>query len=249
MISKTKALSRLVATLLAWPLSASAYDPYHCLRELMPFTSHGTLRLKRKGVEQPFMAANYIVFPEVAGRAVSGFYVYAAGKAWYYDSVMTPAGKLPIRGLTVERGVLDLVAQPNGLETVSIPYLPGFAANENEKEGPAVLGSSVLPVVGAVFSRPARARAAYNSPADARESDLRSWMNRFGGARRPAADISLERTITRLAVATKSEGELWRPLRAELDLRRHWIQNNNLDERTFRDLTRAMRGPCDDQRK
>lgn len=248
MISKTKALSGLVATLLAWPLSALALDPFTCLRDLMPFTTYGTLNVHRRGVEEPFLASDYIVFPETERGRVTGFYVYSKTHAWHYDAVAENSGSRPIRALTVTDRVLDLVAQPDGLRTVSIPYLPGFNPRESDKAGPAVLGASVLPVVGAVLSRPDRARAAYHSPASARESELRAWLGRHAG-RAPASEVSLERAIVKMiASAKRTDEELWRPLKAELQLRRDWIQNHNLDESTFKELTRAMRGSCADGR-
>jgi len=253
MISKTKALEVItaaltawplgpVAALLAWPFPTHASDSYRCLRDLMPFTTHGTLRVQRKGVEQPFLAANYIVFPEVANGVVTGFYVYGPNKAYFYDAVAIGGARLPIKSLGPDHGILDLTAQPNGLETVSIPFLPGFNPRESDKEGASVLGSTVLPVVGAVFSRPARARAAYNSPVEARENELRTFISRHGERRMPASELSLERTIIKMIPGERAN--LSRPLEAELALRRRWVQNHNLDESTFRELTRAMQNSC-----
>src|SRR4051794_37258385 len=122
MILKTSQLSALCLALFSG-IPAYALNRFDCLRELMPITDRAVLQKKRKGFEEPFpVNTKYLVFPEVGGGNVVGFYVYDRENAWYYDSVeqdKTPAGsrQTAIENLTFDgaKGMLELVAQPNGL--------------------------------------------------------------------------------------------------------------------------------------
>ncbi|NJL24396.1 MAG: hypothetical protein HC902_03980 [Calothrix sp. SM1_5_4] len=227
-------------------------NTFDCLRDLIPLTERALIRSQRKSVEEPFIiGGKYIVFPEVAGGKIAGFFVYDRAGAWHYDAVEEkPDGeRKAIADLAPDAalGVLELVAQPRGLETLTIRYLPGFNPNESVKSGPVALGVSVLPVVGAFVSRPEQKKIAYYDPGQASDADLKRWLAERSSGRRPAEnqEAPLNRTIQRLVSRKGREGNaLWAPLKQELELRKNWIKTHNLDEATFKSLTRIMDTTC-----
>ena len=256
MILKTNRL-RLFAILLI-PISYSgrvgALDTFACVRDLMPITEQAEFQSHRPGLERPFLPSPmYMVFPEVANATVTGFYIYApAGKAWYYDAVEAEESRSKrqlIADLKPEAPhfLLNLVAQPNGLETVSLLYLPGFGEMETTGEGPVMLGSSVLPVIGAFVSRPnSQLRLVYHNPADVGENDLKKWIY-ARSSRKPAAVSEIEITRKMMHLTTqkaKSHDQLWLPIQNELKLRKLWVQGHNLDEEAFHRLSEIMQTTC-----
>lgn len=243
--------SRLSALLIAagFSLPAGALNRFDCLRDLMPITEHGIFLHKRKGVEDPFAVSNgkYIVFPEISGYRVSGFYIYNNKGGWFYDAVEVSGKRRPLKELEFDsnHGIYELTAQPDGLETVSVQYLPGFDPKESDKEGPVMLGSSVLPVVGAMISRPAQRKVAYHNPAGAYEADLKKWMAHHHTGRSPASakTIEITRSIFKMH-PSEQKRDIWAPLDTELKLRKEWIKTRNLDEQTFRDFNRLLQTSC-----
>lgn len=212
----------------------------------MPITDRGVFLNKRKNVEDPFVInGRYIVFPEAEERKVQGFFVYDRKGAWHYDAVDVN-GKTLLKDLAYDsaRGILEMIAQPSGLETVTMTYLPGFDPKETDNDGPVMLGSSVLPVVGAMISRPAQRKNAYYNPTTAYESDLRRWMSNHSTGRQPATDKTqdVKKTIVRLIASERKD--VWQPLDHELKLRREWIETHNLDEMAFREFSRVMESSC-----
>jgi hypothetical protein len=209
------------------------------LKDILSLTDRGTYQSRRVDVETPFVRNNsFLVFPEVVKRKVTGFFVYDEKSAWYYDTVVIgTAGKqieMPIANLGERKPtrIFQMVAQPAGLETVTIFYQPGFERDGANKEGPVMLGSSVLPVLGAIVSRPESYDFVYRNPEPA-----------FG--RSPAGASSLPTEMASLKTASpKSEKRLWEPLHNELSLRKTWIKEHNLDEVTFKDLSRALDSSC-----
>lgn len=264
MILKTK-LGKLPGLLLGLAVSASparALDRVACLRDLLPATERGRGQIKRAGLGEPFLANTLdIVIPARQGRQVTGFYLYRGTRAWFYDhAVNARAVRTRIRDLrfVASDGIYDLVAHPEGVETVSIPFLPEFDPMEKEAAGPVMLGSSILPVIGAFVSRPDREDTAYINPRTLVPDDLQAWARRHGGGRSPAAAQStataaastepLPTTILRLEATEMPTADLWRPLENELRARRAWVQTHNLDQQSFVVLTRAMAGACRDLR-
>ncbi|MBX3022112.1 MAG: hypothetical protein KF799_10600 [Bdellovibrionales bacterium] len=226
---------------------SATFNRYHCLRDLMPITERGVFINQRKGVEDPFVVNNrHLVFPEVESGEVIGFYVYDETGAWHYDAVESKDGKQLIKDLKFDssQGILELVAQPKGLETFSMTYLPGFNPKEPDQGGSVMLGSSVLPVVGAMISRPLPPKNAFNNPATAYESDLRRWMSKHSSGRFPADDKKAEIKKTMRRLSLSGRGDAWAPLDNELKLRQQWIRTHNLDEQAFRSFTRIMDGSC-----
>ncbi|MGE4130699.1 MAG: hypothetical protein AB7F86_03630 [Bdellovibrionales bacterium] len=230
--------------------SGHAYTEFECLRDLMPITDRANFQTKRVDVEEPFLVGdNWIIFPEVINQVVAGFFFYGLNSAKYYDAVERPPGKIKHIGdlkYVAREGLYELVAQPDGLETVAIRYLPGFQVESAGRNGPVMLGASVLPVVGAFVSRPELIKTSYHNPTAVNENDLKEWMaSRM--ARRPASldDVKIEKSILRLkTVEKKSADQLWRPIRAELKLRRKWIQSHNLDDKSFKELSLTMASSC-----
>ncbi len=253
---KTNPLKFLyVLAILFSSVEANALKPFECLRDLMTITDRANFGSKRSGVEEPFLINDkFLVFPEVTNGVVSGFYVYSSQSSAYYDAIEGSSSSSSIRHLgdlkfNAKVGVYELVAQPDGLETVTIPFLPGFQNNASGKSGPVVLGASVLPVIGAFVSRPAQPKTAYHNPMAANENDLKKWISDHSGGRRPASkdlgDMEVPKTIARLkTVEKKNRGELMAPLMRELKLRRQWIQSRNLDEDSFKKLSLFMEGNC-----
>jgi|GEM_PF-5236218 len=254
MILKTKALNFFILFFVSLPAGAEGFNAFECLRDLMPLTNHGVYQGKRIDVEKPFVIdGKYIVFPEVTARKLIGFFVYDARGAYYYDTIEIKkengAQSLPIAGLELvkERPLYQMVAQPAGLETVTIYYMPGYDANETNTNGPVALGSSVLPVIGAFVSRPDQYDYVYQSPHDVPENRLQDWLAKNKGGRRPAStgDTKVERRIVSLlSKAKKDEKRLWQPLKEELRLRQSWIKDHNIDNQTFIQIRRLMDGPC-----
>jgi hypothetical protein len=231
---------------------AEGFNTFDCLRDMMPLTERGSFQRQRVNVERPFMAGEkYMVFPEVIARKVTGFYVYDGKAAYYYDTIeaRTEHGlsASPIAALAErkDRPLYQMTAQPAGLETVTIYYMPGFNAGETNKNGPVVLGTSVMPVIGAFVSRPEQYDYAYESPKDVPENRLQDWLAKQKGGRAPASEQKVDRELVSLkSKHKKSEAELWAPLKAELSLRRKWVRDHNLDDRTFKELSRVMDGSC-----
>lgn len=225
---------------------AHANPSFNCVRDLLPITGKAALHVKRSGVERPFSIADkYLVFPEVTSDRVTGFYVYAENKAAYYDM----AGDRMLEDFAVSDLTLyELVAQPNGLETVTIGWLPGFRTGKTVSQAPVVLGSTIMPVVGAVVSRDAAAlNSVYYNPGDVHESDLQEWIYHRMGSRKPASvkDVVVKKKLLHLGTReVKSAGELQAPLKAELAARKAWVRSHNLDEESFRKLARLMDGTC-----
>ena len=247
-MSPLKAL--IPALLVTLSPGARALNSFECLRDLIPLSERGALQGKRSGVERPFLIQDkYIVFPEVKGKAVTGFYVYDSTGAWFYDGVETSTAK-SIARLGQERGsrLYELVAQPRGLETITIHFMPGFDAPGSNKNGAAILGSSVLPVVGAVLSRPEKYDYVYQSPLSVPESELQAWVRDNGSrSRKPAsaAEVKIEKQIVKLTFgAAKRHEELWAPLKTELSLRRKWLFEHNLDQRTAIEFSRVQASTC-----
>lgn len=235
------------------PHTAGAFSSYECLRDLMPITDRATLQNKRQEVESPFLVSEkFIVFPEISNNTVSGFYFYGPKGAAYYDAV-DRSGKIIHLGDLIfkkDEGVYELVAQPGGIETVMVHYLPGFKAAPTGKDGPVVLGASVLPVIGAFVSRPDLVRSTYLNPKSVNDIVLKKWMNERWEGRRPASveDVPINSTILKLkTIHEKSAEDIWKPLKAELKLRKAWIQTHNLDEQAFKQLSLTMEGSCKEQ--
>lgn len=230
---------------------AQASNKYECLRELVPVTDRAFLRHRRKQVEAPFFLNNgrFMVFPEVDERKVTGFFVYNASGAWYFDSIKKSDGTLKAIAdlLPGPDGIYELIAQPSGLETVAIHLLPGFSKQKGNKDGPVMLGASVLPVVGAFVSRPDLQVTKYTDPVSSSEQEIKGWMLATGAGRSPASanEQKMNRTLVHLKTQKpKSSSRLWEPLEEEFHLRRDWIKRSNLDEQSFRQLTRIMSTTC-----
>lgn len=230
---------------------AWAFNEFECLRDMLPVTTHASFQSQRKGVEPPFMLEDkYMVFPEVRDKKVTGFYIYDQTTAWYYDAIQS--GKAlaePILALNQKGKVLyQMVVQPNGLETVTIYFMPGFDARQTNQEGAVVLGVSVLPVVGAFVSRPEKAEQAYQNPGGFSEDELKSWVFQNMSGRKPAsaAQVKLNKQLVKLIAQTKKpKEELYAPLRRELILREKWIESKNLDDQTFKKFNRTLQTTCD----
>lgn len=252
---KTNPLNLLLAFIFIPQLAgAEGFNTFACLRDLLPLTDRGTFQSQRTDVEKPFLRDDkYVIFPEVIKRKLSGFFVYDHAGAWYYDTVEVGLGTekktVPISELAdrKKRSVFQMVAQPSGLETVTIYYMPDFDIAGSNSEGPVVLGSSVLPVIGAFVSRPEKYDYVYQNPNLSNDDQLKDWIFKNSSGRRPAnaEAVQISRQIVKLKTAShKDEKRLWQPLQQELKLRKNWIKNHNLDEKTFRDLSRTMDGSC-----
>lgn len=257
MILKTNRRNALILSVLlgAGP-QASALTVFECVRDLLSVTDRASFATKRQGVEEPFLANDkFLVFPEVTNGTVSGFYFYGPDKvAVYYDAIEIKGSRTETRHIgdlafRAREGIFEMVAQPSGLETVTVPYLPGYQSNSSGRGGPVMLGASVLPVIGAFVSRPAMVKTKYHNPAENSETDVKRWIasHSMGQDRMPASldKVTMNKTIVRLkTVATKEGEDLWRPLKHELKLRRDWIKTRNLDEQSFKKLSLIMEGSC-----
>lgn len=241
MILKTNRLNLILVILFGATAHAGTPkgSPFTCLKDILPLTDRGVYQRKRVDVETPFVRNNhFLVFPEVVKRKVTGFFVYDENSAWYYDTaVIGTPGKtveVPIADLGERKPIkiFQMVTQPSGLETVTIFYQPGFERDGANEEGPVMLGSSVLPVLGAIVSRPESYDFVYRNP----EPML---------GRSPANAPSLPVEMVALkTVSPKTQKRLWQPLYDELRLRKTWIKEHNLDEVTFKDLSRALDSSC-----
>jgi hypothetical protein len=253
MILKTNRLKKFLACLafLGVAENANALEAFECVRDLMPITSAASFQGRRKGVEKPFMLTpEFMAFPEVSNRTVTGFYVYSSGHAWYYDSIEDAekaTKSLAELRRTNEFSLFSLVAQPLGLETVTLSFMPGFGSREVNGGGPVILGSSVLPVVGAMLSRPnEQLSAVYRNPAELGDKDLKRWVGEHS-SRRPAMAnaIELDHRLAHLTTRkAKAKTALWAPLLNEIDVRKIWIKNHNIDEQNFKILSRLMETVC-----
>ena len=234
---------------------AFALETFECVRDLIPITEQAAFQSKRKQVEKPFMASEkYMAFPQVIKDAVTGFFLYSSGHAWYYDSVEsadpsvieTPRSIADLKR-TNQFTLFNLVVQPTGLETVTLQYMPGFGNNETTQGGPVILGSSLMPVVGAFMSRTNEQLAVvFRNPREVDNDDLKRWVYEHL-SRKPAAegDITIEHQLLHLATRKElTKAELWRPMMDELKLRKVWVQNHNLDEDTFKKFSRIMETTC-----
>lgn len=201
----------------------------------MTVTNRGAFQRQRKEVESPFLRDDrYIVFPEVVKRKVTGFFVYDEKGAYYYDTAVLGVEnkrEIPIAQLKAKK-IFQMTVQPAGLETLTIFYQPGFESGNATKDGPVMLGSSVLPVVGAIVSRPESYDYAYHAP-------------EISGGRGPASAPVIPTEMVSLKTGSpKSAERLWQPLHEELRLRKSWIKSHNLDEATFKNLSRIMDSTC-----
>ncbi|MGE3681387.1 MAG: hypothetical protein AB7G93_06645 [Bdellovibrionales bacterium] len=255
-------MSRLKALLFAGLVGATqpsqAFNTYECLRALMPITERGLFQSKRKGFEEPVVLSDeYIAFPEIAPdvnkERVTGFFVYSRDGAWYYDAAELNTRRQPVKipiadlGFVPSRGYYEMVAQPRGLETITIRYLPGFAPENTDSSGSTFLGTSMFPVIGALISRPEQRKTIYHNPGLASDSSLKKWIFDQLRGRRPASasQVVVNRTIVHLRTQNaKPRERLLEPLQVEHQLRRGWVQNNNLDEAAFRQLSAAMETHC-----
>jgi hypothetical protein len=254
MILKTNQLKPLaLAFILMSAGRVRALDTFECVRDLMPVSEQSAFQSKRQGVEKPFMLTEkFMAFPEVRNGAVTGFYIYSHGHARYYDSFETKENTAKKKPLTELNRVghfslYSLIAQPLGLETVMLQFMPGFGPDESTHGGPVMLGSSVMPVIGALMSRTnEQLISVYNNPADADEKDLKQWIADHS-SRRPADvnSIEIDKQMVRLATRQKkSKSELWAPLNNELIVRKKWVREHNLAEDSFRRLARVMDTSC-----
>lgn len=252
-----KSLHRLLLFILMFLTGgrASALDVFECVRDLMPISEQASFQAQRAGVEHPFMLdGRFMIFPEVKKGQITGFFVYtSSAQAFYYDAVRkTQLDQKPvttaIRSLPkFENHVYQMTAQPSGIETMTLLFMPGYLVEDTTGHGPVVLGASVLPVVGAFISRKSdQLKTVYHNPADAHESDLQQWVY-SRQARRPASvkEVEVPRVMVQLTnIEKKSLTELWAPLKAEFKVRKHWVQNHNLDENAFRQFNSVLRTTC-----
>ena len=260
MILKTNRLNSffLITTLFVSKVAgAEGFNTFECLRDLLPATDRGSYQSDRNQVERPFVINNkYIVFPEIKGRGLTGFFLYDRLGAYYYDSIEAKgaAGNkiTPIAELSAakDKTLYQMVVQPGGLETVTIYYMPGFDSKETNASGPVVLGTSVLPVIGAFVSRPDQYDSVYQNPSAVPDGRLKEFIS-AGQSRRPASAskeapaLKIDRKIVSLGSRKiKDNARLWQPLKDELALRRDWIKKTNLDAKTSRDIARPLNGPC-----
>ncbi len=243
----------LLLTLLVGWGRASALNVFECTRGLMRVTERALLQAERKGFEAPFFAGEYLVFPEVNNGKLVGFFVYKDKRAWHYDSVerlaktkVQPSIRLESAPLSRDR-IYQLIAQPDGLRTMTLQYLPGIGATEASAKAPVALGATVLPVVGAWIGRTRPVtRSVYYDPAKIPESKIRSWLYQHLD-RKPSSpeEIEIKRPLIRLTSSSKLQNNaLWQPLESELQLRKNWIRSNNLDADSFQLFSQLLQGPC-----
>jgi hypothetical protein len=234
--------------------ATTALSRYECLRDFMNVADRGAFHVQRKFFEGPrLLQGKYIVFPEVGAGRVTGFFLYDEKSAWYFDGVELGGRAVEMGEVKADSqlGVLMMTAQPNGLETVTVPFLPGFSLYDSDTDGPVALGSSVLPVVGAFVSRPGQRKISYYDPSQSTDTEVMDWLGRHTSPRGPAAaggdggKKELPRTLVKMVVMHAKTGDaLWLPLKTELKIRRAWVQGHNLDQQTFKKLRRAMESSC-----
>lgn len=208
-------------------------DEVTCLRDLLPITDKVSFQKDRKGFEKPFVVeSKYVIFPEVKNGKLTGFYVYSPRAAKYYDTVQTPMENKSGDRVSVSKlkpGVrYDLTAQPEGLETVTIIYEPKARKTQARMPSSVALGSSIIPVVGALVEL----------------QETRKADPVFQKAEEGRGDEKARRLVRLTTLSAKSSAEMMQPLRAELDLRKKWIQRANLDNDSFRDLNRVLQTSC-----
>jgi hypothetical protein len=231
MTLKTSLRSILISWLCLLCTSVMA-DDIACLRELLPVSDKVTIHGERKGWEKPFLVNDkFIVFPEVKEGKVTGFYVYGKKRGQYYDLVQSPSKKVLRRtGLTeLALGTIyDMVAQPEGLETVTIAFAPALKSIPSRTPSSAALGASMLPVVGAFV--------ALQEKQDSRPVYV--WPDPLQSENKPRKLLQLASS------STKSAQELLEPVQNELEIRKKAIQKANLDDATFKDLSRILQHSC-----
>lgn len=249
-ILKTSLRSSLLIFAAAASSQAFAFSTMNCLRDLIPLTERGAFQRSRKSVERPFFVNDkFLIFPEIDNTRLQGFFVYANDRAWYFDAVKIGSRTTKISDLTFSRenGILELVAQPEGLETISIFYMPGYDPNESRSKNSVVLGSAVLPVVGSLVMTKPQAQPIYYNPKQATKEELQAWVAKHSGGRHPAdiRSVVINQKLAKLVSTEKISGDqLWAPLKQEFNLRRAWVKNNNLDEETFRRFGHVMETSC-----
>ncbi len=231
---------------------ASALDTFACVRDLLPITEPAAFQSKRDHVERPFLLnEKYLVFPEVADKVVTGFYIYTADNAWYFDGLEGKAQPSIRQALRLfkpgDHTLYEMIAQPTGLETITLLYMPGYGIEDTTKRGPVALGASFLPVIGGMMSRTNQNLiSVYHNPADAHESELQQWVYEHS-SRKPASvkEIEVPRKMMQLITLQPKKSELLlSPLKNEYKLRKRWVQTHNLDEGSFRTLSRLMQTTC-----
>lgn len=196
---------------------ARALDTFVCVRDLLPVTEPADFQAHRRGLEKPFIInSKYMVFPEVTRTSVAGFYIYSEDKAWYYDAVESedanarPLAEFKDGDLTL----YDLVAQPAGLETITLHYMPGFGVYRNSAD----------------FEEHELKRWIFDhiSP---KPSSLK------------AIEV-IHKMLRLTANKSKNAEALWRPLNDELKFRKSWVRNHNLDEQNFKQFSRLLDSSC-----
>ncbi len=223
MILKTKALN-LFILLTTLNAGAEGFKTFECLRDMMPLTDRGSFQRTRVGVERPFVSGGkFIVFPEVVAKKVTGFYVYDAKGAYYFDSISSREnGVLQIKAIgsltrSQQFPIYQMTAQPGGLETVTIFFTPGLNFGQTNSAGPVYIGASVMPVIGALISRPDQYNYVYEDPTEVPEERLAAWIAHEQRGRGPASAeprAPMARQIVSLSTKSpKQEAQLWPPLR------------------------------------
>jgi hypothetical protein len=231
---------------------ASALNRFECLRGLISVTEQASLQDKRKGVDKPFFEGDYLVFPEVTRKRLAGFFVYKGTKAWHYNAVERLKNNNAKHQFSInsapfkDTSLYQMVTQPDGFRTLTLLYLPGLLGEDSLVSAPVALGSTVLPVIGAIGAKNRLPKAVYNNLANSSEDEIKAWI--YPKLRRKPAnfrDVTVRRTMIRLASKGDTKGErLWEPLNAELGLRREWIQTHNLDTASFQKFSQLLEGPC-----
>ena len=192
-----------------------------------------------------------MVFPEVEGKTVTGFFVYREDKAWYFDALESktpPVARQALRTFkSGDHTLYEMIAQPTGLETITLLYMPGFGAEDTTKNGPVALGASFLPVIGGMMSRTNQNLITiYHNPSEVHETDLQQWIYEHS-SRKPASVKEIEvqcKMMQLITLQPKNSVLLWAPIKAEYKLRKLWVQTHNLDESSFRTLSRLMQTTC-----
>lgn len=234
MILKTNLLKSLTG-FLACSFSFSLFaDEVDCLRDLIPVTDKVSFHQGRVGFERPFVVSGkFVVFPEVKGSKLTGFFVYSQKSRKYYDAVRANLKSSLAKAKSVSElasGIVyDLVAQPDGLETITVSYTPQLAVESSRTPSGAAFGSSMLPVVGALVELQEKKKTVtvYNDPNKSSQASM------------------FDRKLLQLTTKKmKSAEELLSPLRSELKMRKAWIQQANLDNDSFRELNRILQTSC-----
>jgi hypothetical protein len=177
-IWKTSPLNFLLISLLIFKaVPVQAGTAFDCLKDLMPVSARGESKIKRKGFEAPFAAGAFLVFPEGTYGRTTGFHVYKGDGAWFYDSVVDavdPKGRRPVGDLE-DGKTYDLIAQPENLETLAIPYRPELAAKRKTYVKPDGSGEKTFLRLHATETKSAEElRAPLKNELKAR----REWLHR-----------------------------------------------------------------------